>query len=178
MRVKSIQGIALAGAAAAMLAGCSGGGAAAAPPAPATSTVGTTAPAARPAPAPKVEPAPERQPKTEPAPERKPARPVVGAVTTTPRLACDGGWCTVPAGPGTVTFTAQVTGAHRVEFFLVPTGTDTWSLRRSLGTDREGADGWAVTWAYGEEPLMHHLVVQARGPGGTVQESPLNLVRE
>ena len=103
---------------------------------------------------------------------------MIGAVSTTPALACDGRWCAVPAGPGTLTLRAEVTGAHRVEFFLVPTGTETWDLRRSLGVDRDGSDGWAVTWAYGDEPVMGHLVVAARGPGGQTQETPFNLYRE
>jgi hypothetical protein len=190
MRARSIQGLALAAAAVALLAGCSGGGGDAAAPAAggaAAAPVKASTPAPRPAvrpepaprPAPRPEPAQSTPPqRTTPAPRPEPARPVIGAVTTTPRLACDGVWCTVPAGPGTVTFHVEVTGAYRVELFLVPTGTDTWALRRSLGVDRDGRDGWSVTWAYGSESLMHHLVVEARGPGGTVQESPVSLVRE
>ena len=121
--------------------------------------------------------APKEKAPEEKAP-RKPAPPVVGAVTTTPQLSCPDGWCLLPAGAGTITFRADVTGATRVEFFVVPTGTETWELRRSIGVDRDGRDGWSVRWAYtADDAPMAHLVVEARGPGGTVQESPLNLYR-
>jgi hypothetical protein len=176
MKAKSIQGVVLAGAAAALLAGCGGERAEQAAPPPPPATVGAPVP-----PVPAVEPAVEpstRAPKPKPAAPRPKPAPLIGSVSTTPALPCEAGWCTLPTGPGTVTFRAEVTGAQRVEFFLVPTGTDTWDLRRSLGVDRDGTDGWSVTWAYGDESLMHHLVVDARGPGGTVQESPINLVRE
>lgn len=36
----------------------------------------------------------------------------------------------------------------------------------------------AVTWSYGDEPLMAHLAVVARGPGGTATAEPFNLVHE
>ena len=160
----------------ALLAGCGGERAERAAPAPAPAppaAVGAAAPeepAARPAP---VEPATKA-----PRPQPKPQPPVIGAVSSTPRLSCDGGWCTLPAGAGAVTLRAEVTGANRVEFFVVPTGTGTWDLRRSIGVDRDGSDGWAVTWAYGDEPVMAHLAVVARGPGGTATAEPFNLVHE
>lgn len=181
MMAKSIQGVVVAGAAVALLAACGGGGEraeqAAPPPAPATvEAAGPLEPAVQPAPP--ARPAGKPPAPAKPAPETKPAPPVVGAVTTTPQLSCDGGWCTVPAGPGTITFRAEVTGANRVEFFLVPTGTETWDLRRSLGVDRDGSDGWSVTWAHGDESVMGHLVVVARGPGGTASADPFNLYRD
>ena len=179
MRVQSIQGVVLAGAAVALLAACGTGqempAAAAAPPV----AVDAAAPAAQPAPVEQSTSPSTKAPRPQPpAPPKKPAPPVVGAVTTTPQLSCPDGWCLLPAGAGTITFRADVTGATRVEFFVVPTGTGTWELRRSIGVDRDGRDGWSVRWAYtADDAPMAHLVVEARGPGGTVQESPFNLYR-
>ena len=189
-RTRTIQALLLAGAAVTAAAGCGQE-----PAQPARTAAPTSAPAAEPAAQPAAAPeekapsvkapeekAPSVKAPKEKAPEekapRKPAPPVVGAVTTTPQLSCPDGWCLLPAGAGTITFNADVTGATRVEFFVVPTGTETWELRRSIGVDRDGRDGWSVRWAYtADDAPMAHLVVEARGPGGTVQESPLNLYR-
>lgn len=104
-------------------------------------------PAARPAPS--TEPATKPTTKAPKPPAPRP--PVIGTVSSVRRLSCDGPWCTLSPATGTVTFRSEVTGATRVEFFLVPTGTGTWDLR----------------WAYPDEPVMAHLMVVARGPGGT-----------
>ena len=184
MRAKTIQGAVLVGAAAVLLAGCSGTRTEeAAPPPPGTGAEPVVEPADRPVPP--AGTTTGRPPTRPPEPPRRPApappvkRPVIGAVTTTPGLACEAGWCRLPAGSGTLTLHAEVTGATRVEFFAVPTGTGTWDLRRSLGVDRDGRDGWSVRWAYGPDDVpMAHLTVLARGPGGTAEASPINLYRE
>ena len=175
MKVRSVQGLALAGAAVALLAGCGGERAEPAAPAPAPAPPAAVEAAVPAEPAAPVEPS-TKAPR--PQPPQKPQLPVIGTVSTTQQLSCDGGWCTLPAGAGAVTLRAEVTGANRVEFFVVPTGTGTWDLRRSIGVDRDGSDGWSVTWAYGNEPVMAHLAVVARGPGGTVTAEPVNLVHE
>jgi hypothetical protein len=105
----------------------------------------------------------------------KPARPVIGRVWTTPRLPCDAGSCTLSPAVGTVTFHAKVSGATQVEFFLVPTGTGTADLARSIGVDRNGRNGWSVAYTYADEPLWSHLTVVARGPGGTAEKVPFNI---
>jgi hypothetical protein len=64
---------------------------------------------------------------------------------------------TPPAG--TVTLHAQVSDATRVQFFLVPTGTDTWGSRESIGVDRSGKDGWSARYTYTDEPPWSHVVV-------------------
>jgi hypothetical protein len=181
MRVKSIQGGVLAAAAVALLAGCGGESAERAAPAPAPPAAvdAPVEPAAQPAPVePAAEPSTKAPTPTPTRPQPKPKLPDIGTVSSTPQLSCADGWCALPAGAGTVTFRAQVTGARQVEFFVVPTGNETWEFRRSIGVDRDGTDGWAVTWAYDAKPLLAHLTLVARGPGGTVQESPLNLYRE
>jgi hypothetical protein len=112
-----------------------------------------------------------------PAATRRPRaqRPVIGRVWITPAPACDAIWCHLPPGAGSVVVHAEVSGARAVEFFLVPTGTGTADLRRSLGVDRNGRDGWSVRWTYPDQPLLAHLTVQARGPGGTADALPFNV---
>jgi hypothetical protein len=100
---------------------------------------------------------------------------VIGKVWTTPQLPCDAISCTLSPPVGTVTFHAHVSAATSVEFFLVPTGTGTWSERRSIGVDRNGRDGWTASYRYADEPLWSHLTVVARGPGGTAEKLPFNL---
>lgn len=101
-------------------------------------------------------------------------KPVIGEAWTTPRLQCQP-VCTLTPPAGTITLHAQVSDATRVQFFLVPTGTDTWGSRKSIGVDRSGSDGWSVQYTYADEPLWSHVVVTARGPGGTTEKLPFNL---
>jgi hypothetical protein len=105
----------------------------------------------------------------------QPARPVIGRVWTTPQLPCDASACTLSPAVGTVTFHAEVSGATRVEFLLVPTGTGTAGYGRSIGVDRDGRDGWTAGYSYLDEPLLAHLSVVARGPGGTADTLPFNV---
>ena len=103
-----------------------------------------------------------------------PAKPVIGAVWSTPALECEGHFCAV-LGAGTVTFRARVSGATSVAMSLVSTGTGPDRTRRVLGVDRDGRDGWSVRWTYPDEPLLSHLVVTARGPGGTTEALPFGV---
>lgn len=104
-----------------------------------------------------------------------PLKPVIGRVWTTPTLPCDAGWCTLLPPVGTVTFHAAVSGATSVQFLLVPTGTETAAYATSIGLDTDGRDGWTAQYTYADEPLMSHLAVVARGPGGEVESLPFNL---
>jgi len=104
-----------------------------------------------------------------------PLTPVIGRVWTTPRLPCDAGWCTLSPPVGTVTFHAAVSGATSVEFLLVPTGTQTADYATSIGVDLNGRDGWTARYTYADEPLLSHLTVVARGPGGRADKLPFNL---
>lgn len=102
------------------------------------------------------------------APADTSRRPVIGRVWTTPALICDP-VCHLPAGAGSLVLHVEVTGARQAEFFQVPTGTNTAGLRRSIGVDRDGRGGWSVRWAYQDEPLLAHVTVVVRGPGGTAE---------
>ena len=122
-------------------------------------------------------PAPSRSPSPAPSVGKESRRPVIGRVWITPESDCDASTC-VLAGAGSAVVHAEVSGARAVEVFLVPTGTGTSSLRRSLGVDRDGRDGWSVPWAYPDEPLLAHLLVQARGSGGTTEALPVKVVHD
>ena len=163
MKVTWWQGLLVGTAALALLVGCTGGSAEAPRSAPGSSA--PTAPAHS---------TPSSTPSVEPPPKLVVGKPVIGKVWITPRLQCDPA-CTLTPPAGTVTIHAQVRDATRVRFFLVPTGTDTWSNRNSIGVDRSGADGWSVRYPYADEPLWSHLVVVASGPGGTTEKLPFNL---
>ena len=161
MKVTSWQGPVLATVALALLAGCTGGSAETPRSAP-----GSSAP---------TPPAHSAPPVTSPPPAPpEPRKPVIGNVWTTPRLQCQTA-CTLTPAVGTVTLHAQASDATRVQFFLVPTGTDTWGSRESIGVDRSGKDGWSVRYTYADEPLWSHVVVVARGPGGTTEKLAFNL---
>lgn len=46
-----------------------------------------------------------------------------------------------------MTIHAEAQNTETVLFWLVPTGTATWSERELIGYDKDGNDGWSVTWA-------------------------------
>lgn len=190
------------GATVALVAGCSGGGdevtrsepapSAAARVTPGADPVGSTAATGRPAPPPTARPTgtptqeptqrPTQRPTARPTgrptgtpPAERPGPPVIGRVWTTPQLPCDAGTCTLSPPAGTVTFHAAVRGATSVEVSLVSTGTGPDRDRRVLGVDRNGRDGWTVGFTYADEPLLGHLAVVARGPGGRADEIPFKL---
>ncbi|HVQ91824.1 MAG TPA: GerMN domain-containing protein [Mycobacteriales bacterium] len=101
------------------------------------------------------------------------ARPVISGVTTLPTAlpVRHGAWV-LPDGAGTVGFNAQVHGrVDRVEFSLVPAGSDGWSRRVRLPVDGTAGHPWNATLTYRDEPLSAQLVVIAIGPGGQTRYS-------
>jgi hypothetical protein len=93
--------------------------------------------------------------------------PRILAVTTSPTLRDIEGWLELPKGPGTVRFTVKADHVDRVRFVLTPTGTGMGPYGKLLGEDRDGRDGFALTWHYGKDDAYSaHLGVQAIGPGG------------
>ncbi len=91
-------------------------------------------------------------------------------MTTTPKLALEGGWLELPPGAGTVRFSVSATHTQRVRFVLTPTGTDVADYAKLLGEDRTPADGFTLTWHYPSDGLSAHLDIQAIGPGGTADK--------
>lgn len=106
------------------------------------------------------------------------ATPTVVGVSTEPALPIKDGWLTLPDVAGTVTFKAQATGATEVQFLPTPTGTDTASLARPLGTDQTAHDGFTLTWSYPKEPLSDHFSVVAIGPCGRAEALPCNVYHD
>jgi hypothetical protein len=100
--------------------------------------------------------------------------PQILSVTTTPKLALEGGWLELPPGAGTVRFSVSATHTQRVRFVLTPTGTDVADYAKLLGEDRTPADGFTLTWHYPSDPLSAHLDIHAIGPGGTA-DKPLGI---
>jgi hypothetical protein len=96
--------------------------------------------------------------------------PQILSVTTTPKLALEGGWLELPPGAGTVRFSVSATHTQRVRFVLTPTGTDVADYAKLLGEDRTPADGFTFTWHYPSDGLSAHLDIQAIGPGGSADK--------
>ena len=94
-------------------------------------------------------------------------RPDVVSVFTYPAaLAEHGAWWELPTGVGSVSFNAKVERADRVQFYLVPTGTNGWAQRRVLPGDAYMGHPWGAFLAYADAPLSARLVIVAAGPGG------------
>jgi hypothetical protein len=91
-------------------------------------------------------------------------------VTTTPKLALEGGWLELPPGAGTVRFSVSARHTQRVRFVLTPTGTDVADYAKLLGEDRTPADGFTLTWHYPSDGQSAHLDIQAIGPRGTADK--------
>jgi hypothetical protein len=102
-------------------------------------------------------------------------RPEILQVATIPTLRDVSGWWQLPDGAGMVGFTATVRGADRVEFYLVPTGTNTWPQRRLLPNDAYAGHPYTARLDYRDEPLSAHLVVIATGPGGQTRYDTHNV---
>jgi hypothetical protein len=72
-------------------------------------------------------------------------------------------------GTGTFTVRLQASGADEVRFLLVPSGTGGRPHARLLGVDADGDRSWSLSWRYPDESFHGHLLIQASGPGGTVE---------
>jgi hypothetical protein len=88
-----------------------------------------------------------------------PSGPAVRRVWTDPQLPCRDGWCTLPAGTGTLTIHAEVRNAlGGVSFFLDPAGGGKPIL---LGTAVDRGSGYSIAWSYPDAPRRAHLRVSA-----------------
>jgi hypothetical protein len=91
-------------------------------------------------------------------------------VTTVPAPSASAKLVTL-TGSGTFTVALKATDADEVRFLLVPSGTGGRPHAKLLGVDREhdGHENWAISWRFPDEPFSGHLLIQASGPGGTVE---------
>jgi hypothetical protein len=86
---------------------------------------------------------------------------VVNIYTDLPKI---GNWWRVPKGVQKITIYVKAKNTETVLFWLIPTGSVTWSQRKLIGYDKDGSDGWALIWKFGNEPpLQDHIQVQAIG---------------
>lgn len=77
-----------------------------------------------------------------------------------------GNWYRIPKGKEKMTINVEAKNTETVLFWLVPTGSKTWRERKLIGYDKDGSDGWSLTWEFGNEPpLQDHIHIQALGTG-------------
>jgi hypothetical protein len=80
------------------------------------------------------------------------------------------------SGTGKLWLQARASGATEVRFLLVPSGTGNRPNARLLGTAHHDGDGrWSLTWRYPDEPFTGHLLVQVKGPGGSVEDDRIGI---
>jgi hypothetical protein len=86
-------------------------------------------------------------------------------------LSEEAGWWVVPKGVSTMTIYAEANNTETVLFWLIPTGTQTWSDRILIGYDKDGSDGWSLKWELGNRTLHDHIYVQALGSDSQANDS-------
>jgi hypothetical protein len=162
-------------AAALLLGGCGGDDdAATTTPSPTTSTEPTTSTTA--------EPTTSNSEPTTTATTASAAAPVIHEVKVDPALPRDGFFYTLPAGTGQVRLMTAADNADQVSYLLVPTGTNVRGLEELIGeattSDVDGRSWWVYDWAYPDEAILAHLVVEASSSGGTAEQTPFGFYHE
>lgn len=89
----------------------------------------------------------------------------------------ESGWWVVPRGVSKMTIYAEARNTETVLFWLVPTGTQTWSERELIGFDKNGNDGWSIKWEFGNQKLHDHIQVQALGSDKSTQSNEIINIR-
>lgn len=92
----------------------------------------------------------------------------------------DGTWVQIPKGTKNITFYIEAENTETVLFWLIPTGTQTWTERQLIGYDiRENHtdNNFSLIWNI-DKPFLHdHLYIQALGEEAMEQDS-INLYME
>ncbi|MEW9674337.1 hypothetical protein [Ammoniphilus sp. 3BR4] len=81
------------------------------------------------------------------------------------------GWWTAPKGVHKMTIYVEAENTETVIFWLIPTGTQTWGQRELIGYDKDGSDGWSLTWDFGNRSLHDHIHIQALGSDSASQSN-------
>lgn len=84
-------------------------------------------------------------------------------------LAEESGWWVVPRDVSTMTVFVEAENIETVLFWQAPTGTETWSERTLIGYDKDGSDGWSLTWEFGNRILHDHIYIQVLGSDSSTQ---------
>jgi len=77
-----------------------------------------------------------------------------------------GGWVQIPKGTERITFSIEAEHAETILFWLIPTGTQTWSERKLIGYDireNESDKSFSLTWNIDKPYLHDHIYIQAIG---------------
>jgi hypothetical protein len=79
----------------------------------------------------------------------------------------DGNWIQIPKGTKEITFEVKATNTETVLYWLIPTGTQTWTERKLIGYDiKDQIDNdFSLTWKIDKPYLHDHLHIQAIGEG-------------
>jgi hypothetical protein len=142
----------------------------------------TTSTTAEPTTSTTVEPTTSDNQPTTTATTASAAAPVIHEVKIDPALPRDGFFYTLPAGTGQVRLMTAADNADRVSYLLVPTGTNVRGLEELIGeattSDVDGRSWWVYDWAYPDEAILAHLVVEASSSGGTAEQTPFGFYHE
>lgn len=92
----------------------------------------------------------------------------------------DGNWVQIPKGTMNITFYVEAENTETVLFWLIPTGTQTWTERKLIGydiRDNPTDHNFSITWTIDKPYLHDHLHIQALGEEILEQDS-INLSME
>lgn len=81
----------------------------------------------------------------------------------------ESGWWIVPRDINTMTIFVEAKNVDTVLFWIVPTGTETWGERTLIGYDKDGSDGWSLTWEFDNRTFHDRICIQALGCDGFTQ---------
>jgi hypothetical protein len=80
----------------------------------------------------------------------------------------DGNWIRIPKGTKEITFEVKAENTETVLYWLIPTGTQTWTERKLIGYDikeNQNDNSFSLTWKIDKPYLHDHLHIQAIGEG-------------
>lgn len=92
----------------------------------------------------------------------------------------EGGWVRIPKGTEKITFHVIAENTETILFWLIPTGTQTWTKRELIGYDileSKTDKNFSLTWNINKPYLHDHLYIQAIGDE-TVTNELINLSME
>ena len=92
----------------------------------------------------------------------------------------EGTWVQIPKGTENLTFHVEAENTDTILFWLIPTGTQTWTERKLIGYDirvNETDNKFSLTWNIDKPYLLDHLYIQAIGDG-IVEQDEINLYME
>lgn len=80
----------------------------------------------------------------------------------------DGNWIQIPKGTKEITFEVKAVNTETVLYWLIPTGTQTWTERKLIGYDikeNQNDNDFSLTWRI-DKPYLHDILhIQALGEG-------------